>query len=207
MVSEHPASSTSLSGPRADVPAGRSPARERLLQTATRLFYGQGIQSVGVDRLVAESEVTKATFYRHFSSKDDLVRAYIERLDQEIRAAADVLARQVGDPADVLTALVAQIGHQVCTPGFRGCAFISAAVEFPDPEHPVRRAVAGHRRWFRDLLTRLLRDTGHPQPEAAAQTLVMVRDGAMMGGYLDDPAQLPAGLRAAIDTLLPTGSP
>jgi AcrR family transcriptional regulator len=178
------------------------PARQRLLQAATRLFYAEGIQAVGVDRLVTEAAVTKATFYRHFPTKDDLVRAYIQERDQAVRATADALAGEITSATDVVTALVTEIGHQMCSAGFRGCAFINATVEYPDPDHPVRHAVAEHRRWFRTLLTQLLQDTGHPHPETAAETLVLLRDGAMMGGYLDDPTRVPAALQHAVNTVL-----
>lgn len=202
MPSKRPAASVSSPVRSVQRAPDGTPARRRLLRAAARLFYSEGIQSVGVDRLVAEAEVTKATFYRHFPSKDDLVRAYIQERHQEARATADTLIEQVSDPSNVIAALATQVSYQVCTPDFRGCAFIGAAVEYPDPAHPVRLAVAEHRRWFRTLLTRLLSETGHPQPEAAAQTLVLLRDGAMMGGYLDDPAATTAALRTAIDHLL-----
>jgi AcrR family transcriptional regulator len=179
-----------------------APPRERLLRTAARLFYEAGIQSVGVDRLIAEARITKATFYRHFPTKDDLVRAYLEDRDRQIRTATDTLAAVISDPTAVLTALVAELGNQACAAGFRGCAFINAAAEYPDPDHPVRRAVDDHRRWFRSRLAELLRATGHPRPDTAAATLVLLRDGTMVGGYLDDPSRAATTLRAAVDTVL-----
>lgn len=179
-----------------------TPPRLRLLQTAARLFYTEGIHAVGVDRLVAEAQITKATFYRHFRTKDDLVRTYIEAHDQEIRTTADALATRIRTPLDVLTALIAELGKRVCGGGFRGCAFINAAAEYPDPHHPVRQAVAAHRRWFRGRLTALLQDAGHPQPEAAADTLVLLRDGTMIDGYVDDPDHARTALQRAVDGLV-----
>ncbi|GAA2722413.1 MULTISPECIES: helix-turn-helix domain-containing protein [Streptomyces] len=178
------------------------PPRERLLEAAIRLFYEEGIQSVGVDRLIAEAGITKATFYRHFPTKDALVRAYVEDRDQAVRARADALAAQARGPREVLTALVAELGKQACGAGFRGCAFINAAAEYPDAGHPVRQAVAEHRRWFRARLVQLLQDAGHPRAEDAADTLVLLRDGTMTGGYLDDPARAAAALRHAVDAVL-----
>jgi len=185
-------------------PATTEPPRERLLQTAARLFYEEGIQSVGVDRLVAEARITKATFYRHFPTKDDLVCAYVTRRDQQIRTTADALTQRIHSPRDVLTTLVVELGNEVCAPGFRGCVFINAAAEYPDPDHPVRHAITEHRHWFRACLIQLLEATGHPDPGAAADTLVLLRDGAMTSGYLDNPANAQAAMRHALDTLFNT---
>ncbi|MFF4361228.1 TetR/AcrR family transcriptional regulator [Streptomyces sp. NPDC001604] len=166
----------------------RSQPRERLLETASRLFYAEGIQAVGVDRLIAEGQVTKATFYRHFPSKDDLVLAYLRGRDAAIRAQFAAGTAEVGSPEQALDLLVAGIADETCGAGFRGCPFINAAAEYPDPEHPVRRAIDEHRAWFREALTSLAAACGHSDPSAAAAMLVLLRDGAMVGGYLDGPA-------------------
>ncbi|GAA0657332.1 TetR/AcrR family transcriptional regulator [Kitasatospora atroaurantiaca] len=171
-----------------DRAAPKSQPRERLLETASKLFYAEGIQAVGVDRLIAEGRVPKATFYRHFRSKDDLVLAYLRGRDAAIRAQFTAGAAEVASPEQVLDLLVAGIAEETCGAGFRGCPFINAAAEYPDPEHPVRRAIDEHRAWFRDALTSLAAACGHPDPSAAAAMLVLLRDGAMVGGYLDGPA-------------------
>src|SRR4051812_29759986 len=121
-----------------------SPARRRVLDTASALFYTRGIHSVGVDRVIAEAGVAKATFYHHFPSKDDLVRAYLLEQDAAIRQAA---ALTDVPPEERVMAVFAAIGEISCGPGFRGCAFINAAAEYPDPDHPVRQVVTEHRRW------------------------------------------------------------
>jgi AcrR family transcriptional regulator len=162
-----------------------SPARERLLTTALRLFYEEGIARVGVDRIVSEAPVTRATFYRHFASKDDLVAACLQAADELRRPAIENLE---GSPGQRLRAIATGIGDELCTAGFRGCVFINAAAEYPDPESAPRQAVEEHRRWFADHLRSLLAAAGHAEPDAAARHLVMVRDGAMVAGYLADPA-------------------
>ncbi|WP_435286885.1 TetR/AcrR family transcriptional regulator [Streptosporangium sp. G11] len=181
-----------------------SPARQRLLQTATRLFYAEGIHMVGVDRLAAEAKVTKATFYRHFPAKDDLVRAYLEEHDQRIRVTVDALAGRAGSASEVLTALVTGIEQRIQSPGFRGCAFLNAAAEYPDHDHPVRLVVAAHRRWFRLFLTQLLRNSRHPRPEPAAATLMLLLDGAMSAGHVDDPPARWTASRAGSTWCSPT---
>jgi AcrR family transcriptional regulator len=176
--------------------------RDRLLDTARRLFYLEGIRTIGVDRLVSEANVTRATFYRHFDGKDELVTAYLKALDGRIRGAYRAAAERVGDPADLLRTLVQDIADQVCGPRFRGCAFINAGVEYPDPDGPVHRAVTEHRAWFHATLLDLFTRAGHRSPDQAARQLVLLRDGAMVGGYLQEPTASLAALNAGLTELL-----
>lgn len=166
----------------------RSEPRERLLATARAVFYAEGIHAVGVDRLVVEAGVTKATFYRHFPAKEDLVVACLEAEDARIKAQVATAAELFPEPRDALSALVTGLGEEICGEAFRGCPFINAAAEYPDPGHPVRQVVRAHRTWFRGTLADLLRADGHPDPDEAAATLVFLRDGVMIGGYLDGAA-------------------
>lgn len=168
-------------------PARRpSAARRRLLDAADRVFYAEGIHSVGVDRVIEEAKVTRATFYRHFPSKEELVLAYLEARDQAVRAQAAQAAAQASRPQELLDLVVRGIGDELCGPGFRGCPFINAAAEYPDPDHPVHRAVVAHRTWFEETVAGLLAAAGHPEPKAAAHMFLMLRDGAMVAGYLGD---------------------
>src|SRR4051794_33355985 len=117
---------------RSEAPTGRSAARDRLLSTASQLFYAEGIKGVGVDRIVSASNVTLATFYRHFPSKQHLVVSYLQAVhDAIVERAAAVAPGKHG--RDLITAIraevIAEIGHE----GFRGCAFINAASEYEDP--------------------------------------------------------------------------
>jgi AcrR family transcriptional regulator len=182
-----------------------SPARERLLATATRLFYAEGIHTVGVDRIVTEAGVTRATFYRHFPGKEDLVRGYIEEWDAGVRAeAAAALADGglVGEQG--LELLVSRLGQEMCGPGFRGCPFINAAAEYPDPAHPVARAIAAHREWLLGVMAELLRAAGVPEVEVeqCAGVLMLLRDGAMVGAALGEPARTAEQLAAAVRALV-----
>jgi AcrR family transcriptional regulator len=172
-----------------------------VLDTATRLFYTEGIHAVGVDRIVTEAGVTRATFYRHFPGKEDLVRCYIEEWDARVRAqVAELLPTLTADQQ--LPALVAGLGEEMCRPGFRGCPFINAAAEYPDPAHPVARAIAAHRDWLRGLFVQLLAGAGMAEPARGADVLVLLRDGAMVGAALGDPAAVAAGLADAVAALL-----
>jgi AcrR family transcriptional regulator len=163
--------------------------RERLLETARRLFYTEGIHTVPVDRLVTEAGVTRATFYRHFPAKEDLVEAYLRATDADLRAAvADALDQ--ASPQRSAVALLDLIGQVTCSAGFRGCHFINASAEYPDPAVPVRTAVAEHRAWFQDTVTRLAEQAGHPDPDHAGRVLVLLHDGALSAAELDDPQKV-----------------
>ena len=179
-----------------------SPARERLLRSASATFYAEGIRGVGVDRIVTEAGVTRATFYRHFPGKDDLVVAYLEAVEAAARAAVADVPDDPTAAAQLVRDLVGAMGGQLCRPGFRGCPFINAAAEFADPAHPVHRAVLRHRAWLRGTVERALAAAGHPDPVGGALLVMMLRDGAMVAGYLADPDATRAALVAAVDDLL-----
>jgi AcrR family transcriptional regulator len=164
-----------------------APAKRRILETANRLFYDEGIRSVGIDRLISESEVTKATFYKHYGSKDRLIVEYISQRHALARESVDELIREKNDPSLALQALIDQIVADVVSPGFRGCAFINAATEFTDSRHAVRQIVSDHREWYAETLSGLLKELGHPLPGDGGDELVLARDGAMTGGYAGDP--------------------
>jgi AcrR family transcriptional regulator len=167
--------------------ATTNPARTRLLDTATRLFYAEGVHAVGIDRIIAEAGVAKATFYHHFPAKDELVRAYVNQQSQLQRATAAGLPEAA--PRDMVLAIFDNVGDLGRDPGYRGCPFVNAAAEYPDPAHPVRQTVADHRRWFRGLLRDLLVADGHPDAERTADLLVALKDGLLVGADLDDPAR------------------
>jgi AcrR family transcriptional regulator len=168
-------------------PASRpSEARSRLLNTALRIFYAEGIHSVGIDRIVAEAQVTRATLYRHFLGKEELVVAYLSEVDAAMRAQAAQAGAEGRSPADTLLALGQAIAQGIRTPEFRGCAFLNAAAEYPDPDHPVHQAVLAHRQWFQATVTDLFAQIEDSSAEAAARHFVMLRDGAMAAGCLSD---------------------
>jgi AcrR family transcriptional regulator len=160
--------------------------REHLLSVASELFYREGITGVGVERIIAEAETTRATLYRHFAGKEGLVVAYLEREDamlKEAFAGAEALA---SDPERLLELAVDGIADDATRHHTRGCPFINATAEYADAASPVRQVVTGHRRWFRSELERYLTAAGRPSPDARADELVMLRDAVLVGSYLDD---------------------
>jgi AcrR family transcriptional regulator len=153
------------------------------LSAATTIFYAEGINSVGVDRIVSAGQVTLATFYRHFPSKQDLVVAYLEGIHDLIAARLEALAARCSGH-ELVRAIGREVVDEIGRDGFRGCAFIKAASEFEDPDSEIRRVIAGHRDWYYQAVRRAYADAGHPQPGNAARHFVMLRDGAMTAGHL-----------------------
>ncbi|GAA3839678.1 TetR/AcrR family transcriptional regulator [Saccharothrix violaceirubra] len=179
---------------------GNTDARDRLLTTASRIFYLRGIHTVPVDEVIGAAGVSRATFYRHFSGKEDLVRACLAAHADDMRARVSEIVAAAGSPRVALTVLVTGLGERLRDTSFRGCPFINAAAEFPDPTHPVRGIIAGHRAWLVEAMTALLTTAGRPDPAADARTLMMLRDGALVGGYLDDRSATLATLARAVDS-------
>jgi AcrR family transcriptional regulator len=175
--------------------------RDRLLDSASRLFYNEGIHSVGVDRLVRDADVTLATFYRHFPTKEALVEAYLRATDQRLRGNVENALKD-RDPRQALEALLDLIGQRTSAPGFRGCQFINAAAEYPDTAHPVHIAVCDHRAWFRKVATEVAREIGHPDPDEAGEFLVLLHDGALVAAELDDPKAVRTAVKNAALQLL-----
>jgi AcrR family transcriptional regulator len=178
------------------------PVRERILDTAAALFYLEGIRAVSADRIIAETGTTKVTFYRHFRTKEDLVVAYLQAQSARARAAAAGLS---ADPCTGLLQLAEIMGAETCVPGFRGCPFINAAAEYPDAGSPVRAVVRDHREWLHAEVSGRLAQLGAADPDRVADQLLMLRDGAMVHGYVADSASVSASLisagRAIVGTL------
>jgi AcrR family transcriptional regulator len=183
--------------------AGRtSQARTRLLRTASEIFYTEGIHDIGVDRILDQAAVTRSTFYRHFPSKEDLVLAYIQATDAAVRETLEQADALELEPREVLRTLAGLMADQICRPGFRGCAFINAAAEYPDPASPVHRAVLEHRAWLSGTVAEAMRRAGHADPDRATRHFMMLRDGAMVAGYLHDPQLARETLELGVEDLL-----
>ena len=181
-------------------PATRSPAgpaRDKILATAFRLFYAQGFRAAGIDTIIAESGVAKATFYKYFPAKDDLILAYLEKVDGvwtgQLHAAADAAGR---DPAAQLVGLFDALTTACRRDGYRGCAFINAAAESAAGTRVHDRTVAHKhqiRAWIRDLAAR----AGARDPDQLARSLTLLLDGGLASGVLDGD---PDAATAARDT-------
>lgn len=181
-------------------PAGpaRHTARERILETAYRLFYAYGTRGVGVDTVVTESGVAKATLYRHFPSKDTLVLAYLDKVDQIWFGRLRAAARAVGtDPRDQLVGMFDALTAASLCGDFRGCAFINAAAE-AEPGTVVHARALEHKRVVRAWVGDLARRACATDPDHLARSLTLLIDGGLGAGVLEpDPATAQAAKQAA----------
>ena len=174
--------------------------RQRILDAANELFYSHGIRATSADRIIEQVGITKVTFYRHFRTKSDLVVAYLGQQSAAERAWLESTVR--ADPIARARVIAADIGTASCTPGFRGCAFINAAAEFADPDDPVRIAVDAHRGWMAGVFADIAAQAGVRDARSVAKQLMILRDGAMVNGYLGDPSVVAGSLEAAFMSIL-----
>lgn len=158
-----------------------SPA-ERLLDTAATLFDREGIRAVGIDRLIAQAEVARASLYQHFGSKDALVVGYLERADRADRAGFARATRALdAAPLDRIRTVFALAHASAQRRRYRGCRYLNALTEFPERDHPVRKVVLAHRDWLTEELTRALEQAGAPHPAELAARIQLLYDGALVG--------------------------
>jgi AcrR family transcriptional regulator len=179
-------------------PMGRAAeARARLLAAASELFYREGVNSVGIDRVIAHAGVAKATLYSAFGSKNELIRAYLRaRHTRTMERMVRELAR-VATPRDRLVAVFEIQGAAFADPGFRGCAFVSANAE-SIPGEAVKEVTEEYRYWVRSLFLDLAVEAGARQPELLAHQLVLLYDGAGISAWLDhDPTAATASQQVA----------
>lgn len=167
-----------------DIATSGMPARDRLLAAAAALFYREGIHSVGVDRVIEVAGVTRATLYKQFAGKEALVLAYLAGEDAVLRAMFEAASTSGASRKDLLPQVVAGIAQDIELRHTRGCPFINAAAEYPDAG-PVRALIAAHRDWFRGTLHDVAAAAGLRDPDEVAGALVLLRDAALVGGYLD----------------------
>jgi AcrR family transcriptional regulator len=175
-------------------------ARERLLAAAGELFYDEGVHTVGIDRVIERAGVAKASLYNTFGSKDELVRAYLEKRHEDTSARISRYLERYNSPRDRLLGVFEAQGELFSEPQFRGCAFVSASAE--SPGEAVSQAADDYRGWVRGLLTGLARDAGAPDPEALGRQLHMIYDGASLSARMDRDPSSAAAARAAAEVLL-----
>lgn len=177
-------------------------ARERILDAAFRLFYAHGVRGVGVDTVIAESGVAKATLYKHFPRKEDLALAYLERVDQVWFAELRSAARAAGDdPRDQLVALYDALASACSSDGYHGCAFINTAAEAPAGTEVHDRTVE-HKHLVRLWISDLARHAGARDPQLLARQLTLLLDGGLAVGVLDGDPTAADAAKAAARTLV-----
>jgi AcrR family transcriptional regulator len=159
-----------------------SEGRDRLVATAVELFYSYGFNAVGLDRILDEAGVSKTTFYKHFDSKDELMVAAVEMREKWESAAWVRAVRELAgdDPRARLIGMFDLMDMWFNEPDFRGCMFISAASEFPNPADPVHQAAARHKCRTRDGVCDLARQGGLTDPEKFADLYTLLFEGALV---------------------------
>jgi AcrR family transcriptional regulator len=180
----------------------RSSARERLLAAANELFYAEGVQTVGIDRIIERAGVAKASLYNLFGSKEGLVAAYLaSRHDLTTRRLTEAIER-VDDPRQKIMAVFDAQAEQYERPDFNGCAFIAASTEAPS-RGLIEQAADQFRAWVRAMFTDLAEQTGAPNPVRLGRQLHLIYDGAGLAGRMDhhDPEIAPSA-RDAVQALL-----
>ncbi|MBR0692860.1 TetR/AcrR family transcriptional regulator [Bradyrhizobium lablabi] len=180
-------------------PPPKQTMKERILETADKLFYMQGIRAIGVDTIAAKIGISKRTLYNHFPSKDALIAAYLERRFVQPRASDK-------PPAEQILATFDSLERRFASKDFRGCPFVNAVAELGPEDRSVRKiAIAfkeSRRAWFRDLL----RELGVADAEGLATQLVLLVDGSIAQDLVrDDPAMARAARQAAIVLLAHAG--
>ncbi len=156
--------------------------REHVLGVAHELFYWHGIRATGVDLVAAEAGVAPTTLYRLFASKDDLIAAYVQRADRLYRDWFDTAANSGGaDPRTAILAVFEALTEQVQPQQCRGCPFLMALAEFPDPAHPAHRAAVTMKTWVRERLGQLTAELASggraARPDLLANQLSLIMEG------------------------------
>jgi AcrR family transcriptional regulator len=185
----------------ASTTAPKPSARERLLESANELFYREGVQSVGIDRVIEHAGVAKASLYNTFGSKEELVHAYLlgRQATTTARITAAIEARST--PRAQLLAVFDSQAESQRRPGFRGCAFAAASAE-SKPGGLVEQATQGYRTWLRELFVDLATQAGAHDPALLGRQLQLLYDGAASAGNLDHDPAAALSARAAAEALL-----
>ncbi|WP_194892589.1 TetR/AcrR family transcriptional regulator [Catenulispora pinisilvae] len=180
--------------------AAKPSVRERLLAAADELFYSEGIQTVGIDRVVHRAGVAKASLYNVFGSKDELVQAYLDARTDRTREGIERTLTRFRTPRERLLGVFDAQGQIFTEPGFNGCAHITASAE-AQPGGPVECANARYRNWVRTMFTDLAREAGVADSEGLARQLHLLYDGSGVSARMDRDPSAATTARAAAAAL------
>jgi AcrR family transcriptional regulator len=163
------------------ISAPKSRVRDRIMRTASDLFYRRGIRAVGVDTIASEAGTNKMSFYRSFASKDELVAEYLRAEEREAwRWWDETVAAHAGNPRMQAESLFDVLVKNTCTDGSRGCALANAAVEITEPDHPARPVVEKYKGEMRRRFRQLARDMGAREPAALGDSLMLLWEGSYL---------------------------
>ena len=175
---------------------------EKILETASDLFYRLGVRAVGVDLVVEKAGVAKTSLYRHFRTKDDLIAAFLEREDLDFWRTWDrVAALHAKDAKAELDAQLGWIGERVGKQNYRGCPQINVAAEFPEADHPARKVAKAHKRELRRRLKVIAERLKVGATDELAGQLAVLINGAFVSTQLFEPGEATPLLRHAAEAL------
>ena len=179
----------------------RLSARERLLAAADELFYENGINLVGIDRLIEHAGVAKASLYDSFGSKEELIRCYLQARGERRQARIRERMAQFQAPRDKILSVFDLLDETVAQPNYRGCAFQRAGAE-AGAGSTIKGTCDALRAWIRREFIELTRAAGARDPESLGRQLVLLYDGAVATAHLDRDLEAPQVARALADGLL-----
>jgi AcrR family transcriptional regulator len=183
--------------------SGTNDVRERILETASDLFYRRGVRAVGVDLVVEKSGVAKTSLYRHFGTKDDLIAAFLAREDLDFWSTWDRVRQQHPEnPRGELDAHFEWIGERVGRENYRGCPQINTAAEFPEADHPARKVAESHMREMRRRLRAIAEGLRVADPDLLAGQLAVLINGAFVSMQLFKRGEATGMLRDAAHALI-----
>jgi AcrR family transcriptional regulator len=158
--------------------------KEQLFRTAARLFYQNGYRAVGVDTIAAQSGIGKMTLYRHFPSKDELIVAFLRESDRDFWNYFEHSTEGALTARGKLLAFFETLQDYVLSPACYGCPFINVATEFPEPDYAGHQVALEHKQSVRARFLELARESGARQPEALADALLLLMDGAYIAARM-----------------------
>ncbi|WP_025272505.1 TetR/AcrR family transcriptional regulator [Haloglycomyces albus] len=183
-------------------------AARRILDTAAELFYTNGINSIGVERIAAEASVTKKTIYDRFGSKDALILAYLSERDECWRH--DYVDRYISAAPDSIGSVLAvfdALEEWITDKGDRGCAMLNARAELAQVDHPSRTIAENQKAWLRDRFVAILKEMGLPDAEELGATLLILHEGAIVMRFLHAVPDAIANARRASEQLIVSKTP
>jgi AcrR family transcriptional regulator len=158
--------------------------KDKLFQTAARLFYQHGYRAIGVDTIAAESGIGKMTLYRHFPSKDELIVAYLRDSNRVFWSNFEQITKDAPSPRDKLLAFFETLQDYVVSPSCYGCPFLNVATEYPETDYPGHQVAIEHKQAVRARFNQLAKEAGARQPKALADALFLLMDGAYMAARM-----------------------
>lgn len=178
--------------------------KEKLFQTAARLFYQHGYRAIGVDTIAAEAGIGKMTLYRHYPSKDDLIVAFLQESNQEFWEYFEQSTKDAPTAREKLLAFFQALQHYVVSPACYGCPFINVATEYPELSYAGHQVALAHKQAVRARFQQLAQAAGARQPEALANALFLLMDGAYIAArmYGASPINPAADVATAVAQLI-----